>query len=67
MAVKADLYSVGEGRDSSAGTSPRKGGHDGGKFARQKGNLGTIEEGPQADLVVTMAEKKKLQGLKKKT
>ena len=67
MAVKVDLYSAREGRESGVGTSARKGGRGGGKFARHKGKLGNIEEGPQPDLVATVAEKKKLQELKKKS
>ena len=67
MVVKVDLYSAREGRESSAGTSAGKCGHGGGKFARQKGKLGNIEEGPQPDSVTTMAEKKKLEELKKKS
>ena len=66
MAVKVDLYLTYEGRESSARTSGGKGGRGGGKSAGQKGNLGNIEEGPQPDSVAMVAEKKKLQELKKK-
>ena len=44
-----------------------KGRRGGGKFAGQKRKLGNIEEGPQPDSVPTVAEKKKLQELKKKS
>ena len=67
MDAKVDLYSAREGRESGAGTIAGKGGCGGGKFAGQKGKLGNIEEGPQPDSVTTVAEKKKLQGLKKKS
>ena len=60
MAVKVDLYSLREGRKSGAGTSIGKGGRGGGKYTRQKGKLGNVEEGPQPGLVATVAEKKKL-------
>ena len=65
MAIKADLYSEHKGRESSVGSSARKGWRGGGKFPGQKGKLGTIEEGPQPNSVATVAEKKKLQDLKK--
>ena len=58
MVVKLDLYSAREGRESGAGTSAGKGGRGGGKFVSQKGKLGNIEEGPQPDLVVMVAEKR---------
>ena len=67
MAVNVDLYSSREGRESGVGTSAGKGGRGGGKFAGQKGKLGNIEEGPQPDSVATVAEKNKLQELKKKS
>ena len=67
MAVKVDLYSAREGRETGAGSSAEKGGRGGGKFARQKGKLGTIGENLQPDSVATVAEKKKLQELKKKS
>ena len=67
MAVKVDLYSAQKGRKSSVRTSAGKGGCGGGKFAGQKGKLENIEEGPQPDSVATVAEKKKLQELKKKS
>ena len=67
MVVKVDLYSSREGRESSARTSAGKGGRGGGKYAGQKGKLGNVEDGPQPDLVATMAKKKKLQELKKKS
>ena len=67
MAVKVDLYVAHEGTESGAGTSARKGGRGGGKFAGQKGELGNIEEGPQPDSVAMVVEKKKLQELKKKS
>ena len=60
MAVKVDLYSELEGRESGARTSVGKGGRGGGKFAGQKGKLGNIEEGPQPDSVAMVAKKKKL-------
>ena len=60
MAVKVALYSARDGKESGAGTNVGKGGRGGGKFARQKGKLGTIEEGPQPDSVAMVAEKKKL-------
>ena len=60
MAVKVDLYSSQEGRESGVRTSAGKGGRGGGKFARQKGKLGNIEEGPQPHSVTMVAEKKKL-------
>ena len=66
MEVNVDLYSAYEERESNARTSAGKGGRGGGKFARQKGELGNIEEGTQPDLVATVAKKKKLQELKKK-
>ena len=44
-----------------------KGGRSGGKPAGQKGKLGTIGENSQPDSVATVAEKKKLQELKKKS
>ena len=66
MAVKVDLYLARQGRESSAGTSAGKGGRGGGKFTGQKGKLGNVEESPQPDSVATVAEKKKLQELKKK-
>ena len=62
-----DLYSAQEGKDSGAGTSARKGGRGGGKFTRQKGKLGNVEESPRPGSVATVAEKKKLQELKKKS
>ena len=67
MVVKVDLYSAQEGRESSAGSNARKGGHGGGKFVGQKGKLGNVEEGLQHDSVAMVAEKKKLQKLKKKS
>ena len=67
MAIKVDLYLAREGRESGVGTSAGKGGRGGGKFARQKGKLGNIEEGPQPHSVAMVAEKKKLQELKKKS
>ena len=67
MAVKVDLYSAREGRESGTGTSAGKDGRGGEKSAGQKGKLGNIEEGPQPDSVTTMAEKKKPQELKKKS
>ena len=67
MAVKVDLYSAREGRETGAGTSAGKGGRGGGKPAGQKGKLGTIGENSQPDSVATVAEKKKLQELKKKS
>ena len=67
MAVKVDLYSAQEGRESGAGTNARKGGHGGGKFAGHKGKLGNIEESPQPNSVTTVAEKKKMQELNKKS
>ena len=60
MAFKVDLYLAREGRKSSARSSAGKGGRGGGKYARLKGKLGNIEEGPQPDLVATVVEKKKL-------
>ena len=60
MGVKVDLYLAREGKDSGVGTSARKGGHGGGKFAGQKGKLGNVEEGPQPDSVAMVAEKKEL-------
>ena len=63
MAVKVDLYSAREGRESGARTSARKGGRGGGKFAGQKGKLGNVEEGPQPDSVATVAEKKEAAGI----
>ena len=67
MAVKVNLYLTQEGRETGVGTSARKGGRGGGKFAGQKGKLGTIGENPQPDSVTTVAENKKLQELKKKS
>ena len=67
MAVKVDLYSVREGRETGAGPSTGKGERGGGKSFGQKGKLGTIGENPQPDSVATVAEKKKLQELKKKS
>ena len=67
MAVKVDLYSAREGRETGAGPSAGKGGRGGGKSSGQKGKLGTIGENPQPDSVATVAEKKKLQELKKKS
>ena len=58
MAVKVDLYSTHEGKESSAGTSARRGGCGDGEFFGQKGKLGTVEEGFQLDLVATVAKKK---------
>ena len=46
MAVKVDLYSTSKGRESRARTSAGKGGRGGGKYARQKGKLGNVKEGP---------------------
>ena len=42
MAVKVDLHSVCEGKESGARTSAGKGGHGGGKSTRQKGKLGLL-------------------------
>ena len=67
MAVKVDLYSAREGRETGAGPSAGKGGRGGGKSSGQKGKLGTIGENPQPDSVATVAEKKKLQEFKKKS
>ena len=67
MAVQVDLYSAREGRETGAGLSARKGGRCGGKSSGQKGKLGMIGENPQPDSVATVAEKKKLQELKKKS
>ena len=67
MAVKVDLYSAREGREAGAGANAGKGGRGGGKPAGQKGKLGTIGENSQPDSVATVAEKKKLQELKKKS
>ena len=67
MTVKVDLYSAREGKESGAGTSAGKGGRGGGKFTEQKGKLGNVEESPQPDSVATVAKKKKLQELKKKS
>ena len=67
MAVKVDLYSTREGKETGAGSSGGKGGRGGGKFTGQKGKLGVVEEGPQPDSVATVAEKKKLKDLKKKS
>ena len=67
MVVKVDLYSAQEGRESSAGSSVGKGGHDGGKFVGQKGKLGNVEEGLQHNSAAMVAEKKKLQKLNKKS
>ena len=58
MVVKVGLYLAREGREPSVGTSLGKGGHSGGKFARQKGKLRIVEEGSQPDLVATVAQKK---------
>ena len=66
MAIKTDLYSAQEGRESSASTSAKKGGRGGGMYAEQKGKLRGIEEGPQPNSVAMVAEKKKLQEQKKK-
>ena len=67
MAIKVDLYSAREGREASAGTSAGKGGRGGGKFAGQNRKLGNVEEGTQPDSVAMVADKKKLQELKKKS
>ena len=67
MAVKVDLYSAREGRETGAGANAGKGGRGGGKPTGQKGKLGTIGENSQPDLVATVAEKKKLQELKKRS
>ena len=67
MAVKVDLYSAREGRETGAGSSAGKSGRSGGKPAGQKGKLGTIGENSQPDSVATVAERKKLQELKKKS
>ena len=67
MAIKVDLYLAREGREPSAATSAGKGGCGGGKFARQKGKLGNVEEVPQPDLVAMVTEKTKLQKLKEKS
>lgn len=56
MVVNVDLYLASEGKDTSA----RKGGLGGGRFARWKGKLGTIEEGPQHHLIIVVVEKNKL-------
>ena len=67
MAVKVDLYSAREGRETGAGANAGKGGRSGGKPAGQKGKLGTIGENSQPYSVATVAKKKKLQELKKKS
>lgn len=67
MVVKVDLYFAREGKDSGAETSGGKDDRGSGKFAGQKEKLGIVEENPQPDSVVIVAEKKKLQKLKKKS
>ena len=51
MAIKVDLHSVREGRESGVGTNTRKGGRGGRKFAGQKGKLRNIEEDPQCSVI----------------
>ena len=68
MAIKVDLYSTHEGKGFGSGSNGEKGGCSGGcGFAGQKGELGVVEEGPQPDSVTTVAEKKQLKELKKKS
>ena len=60
MAVKVNLYSACEGKDSGARTSGEKGGRGGGKFAGQKGKLGVVERSPQQDSAMTIGKKNKV-------
>ena len=64
MATKVDLYTV-HGGKANAGSSSS--GKSGGRFAGRKGKLGVVEENPQQESTMIIAEKKKLKELKKKS
>lgn len=58
MVIRMDLYTTHEGKEFGVGSGSGKDGRGAGKFAGQKGNLETIEEGPQPDLVTKMVRKR---------
>ena len=68
MATKVDLYNAHGGKaDAGSSNSGNSGGHGGGRFAGRKGKLGVVEENPQEESMMMIAEKKKLKELKKKS
>ena len=68
MATKVDLYIAHGGKvDAGSSRSGNSGGRGGGRFARWKGKLGVVEENPQQESAMTIAKKKKLKDLKKKS
>ena len=68
MATKVDLYTAHGGKaDAASSSSGNSGGRGGGRFAGRKGKLGVVEENPQQESAMMIAEKKKLKDLKKKS
>ena len=68
MATKVDLYIAHGGKaDASSSNSGNSGGRGGGRFTRQKGKFGVVEENRQQESAMMIAEKKKLKNLKKKS
>ena len=68
MVTKVDLYIAHGGKaDAGSSNSGNSGGRGGGRFAGRKGKLGVVEETPQQESTMTIAEKKKPKDLKKKS
>ena len=66
--TKVDLSTVHGGKaDAGSSSGGNSGGRGGGRFAGRKGKLGVVEENPQQELAMTIAEKRKLKELKKKS
>ena len=68
IATKVDLCTAHGGKaDAASCSSGNSGGRGNGRFAGRKGKLGVVEENPQQESAMTIAEKKKLKDLKKKS
>ena len=68
MATKVDLYTAHGGKaNAGSSNSGNNGDRGGGGFAGRKGKLRVVEENPLYESAMTIAKKKKLKDLKKKS